>query len=193
MNRYDRELYAAAARRFLDDKIRPNLFLTFNFNPARNRTPQTMAELESGQLLKPSNAKKKITGLFNRLQRKTFGDSWMRQMMRPWPTALGFCENLESNLHYHVLARTCDRFAFVLAAAGDECWKELVPGGSMDLKGVFDQVGAIGYCTKRLEKFGSADAMFVYSDPRDDLVLTEDVIERLTRSIKEDLQWNDLD
>lgn len=148
-----------AYRRYLSRTIKPNYFLTFNFNY------EVVAK----------HGDAKMRHFFCAIQKKVYGRRWNKQLAREWPTAIGFWEHhpkyhpaQSGNPHWHVLAKVDERLGRALQEKGPTLWQEIIPGGSLDVQAV-DPPGKwepIRYSTKGLWKQEAVDNVFTYCDTR---------------------------
>jgi hypothetical protein len=130
--------------------LEPNYMFTFSF----------------GYLIKPPNARREMTHFFNVVQKKAFGCDWTRQRDRDWPIAHGFPEHLNSNPHYHVLAKVDRTLGKFIEASGSDVWLKYVPRGQLDVRAVRSLTKAISYCTKCMHWPQLYEESFCYCDTR---------------------------
>lgn len=183
MNLSDRILYLESVNNLFSE-IRPNLFLTFNFNPPRKRNPKSNADLESNWSTSPEVAHKKLRRFFNEMQLMVFDASWRRQSLRRWPTAVGVCEHVGTNIHFHILANACERISGAIELFGSETWSAIIPGGTFSFRKIYDEAGAISYIGKEQLKIGMIEWLFFYSDPRPPIEPSDELIPLLLVHLK---------
>lgn len=97
-----------------------------------------------------------------RLERVAHGKRWTKYPSEARLVALGFVEHVESNLHYHLLARGSAQLMETVLQQGDSIWRDLTKTGQAECEIIRTKRGAARYVTKALTGERAFDAVVVY-------------------------------
>ena len=150
-----------------------------------NYTQQKQNQVALRQLVTSSNSDFFVTANFNRstnieaarkalkrwgamVDRKLVGKHWSKKPADERVFYYAAPEHLRSNLHWHMMLRLpngVDKKQFVWVA--ENCWKQIVSSGSMDIKllnGEADKIETAAYTTKELWRQENMDAFIVSTE-----------------------------
>jgi hypothetical protein len=140
-----RRQYRDAYRKLIDD-LDANYFITFNF----------------GYRIKPPNAFDRMKGFCAALEREALGRKWYKHSGDERLVVIGCAEHLDSNSHWHAVARVPMAIACVLETGGEEIWLNYAKRGQLWVERSKDQNKVRNYSTKRLHQVGALDKVFIY-------------------------------
>ena len=148
MQKSERRLLKASWLRLLGD-IPFTHEITFNF----------------GVTLSMQTASEKMEAFCKRLERRSFGKKW-HQKTDGRLTLIAFPENVDTNTHFHGMAKLSRRVERVLARNGSTVWSELTPRGQLHAGPLKNIDAANNYFTKQLRTNDRLDWVYLYVGSR---------------------------
>lgn len=139
-----------AAYQILNQKIRPNTFVTLATN--QNWTPTKM--------------KKLVGQLFGRMDRWYLGHTWLKEPIYMRTDGIGYIQNVKTNIHAHMLVRFNKGNHWGREMMIKHHWTRLCEGGSADCQSIYEIKGISDYCSRemRYKNFNADDQLIFLRD-----------------------------
>ena len=123
--------------------------------------PNITVMLGAGLGASPITLEQQASEFFDRIMRKAYGRSWSREPEANWPTAFGFIEHTDTNLHMHIAARVTIPVRDQLFH-GSKIWKKLRKAGDYDCQLVINSKKYSRYITKEFKLRPTNENVFIY-------------------------------
>jgi len=90
----------------------------------------------------------RLKALHARLDRRALGQRWSKKTLTQRVSSISFPENIDSNLHFHMLWRSPNHEAKLIQEL-PIIWQKLVPAGDADMRVINNAAPLFDYCTKQ--------------------------------------------
>lgn len=135
----------ASLAHWIDSELDPEWWITANFNRQTNL----------------QRARKSLNHLGARIDHYCLGRAWSSKARKDRFLAVGFFENVSTNLHAHLLARLPSRRGHEAVWEMPRMWEKIESAGSLWIASSPSAAGAVRYSTKKFHAPDHGDRMII--------------------------------